>query len=108
MPIYEYECKDCGGFSVQRKMAERNNSQSCPHCEQEASRVMLTAPAFAGMPALSRVAHATNERAAHEPKSSKQHGKGCGCCSGAKSKKAPDGSSLPKAFPNKRPWMISH
>ncbi|HVY08421.1 MAG TPA: hypothetical protein VHB46_20790 [Burkholderiales bacterium] len=58
-----------------------------------------------------RKAYAINEKSAHAPKSSKEHvhGSGCGCGSksigASKTVKAPDGS---KAFPSKRPWMISH
>jgi hypothetical protein len=72
-------------------------------------RVLATAPAFAGMPADIRQAHAVNERSANEPRSSAKHGVGCSCCSGGGKKSSAvvrvDGSN---AFPNKRPWMISH
>jgi hypothetical protein len=93
-----------------RSMSESRAPQSCPDCGVPAPRVMLTAVAFAGMPAANRKAHAINERSAHEPKTSAslRHKPGCGCCS-PKSKSnsltLPDGS---KAFPSKRPWMISH
>ena len=74
-------------------------------------------PQLACMDAGLRGAHATNERAQHAPRSSREgsygrmrHPAGCGCCAGAGSRRggtvrAPDGS---KAFPAKRPWMISH
>ena len=57
-----------------------------------------------------RNAHAVNERARHEPKSSSRlghvHGAGCGCGKPGKATAvAPDGK---KWFPTKRPWMISH
>ncbi|AVT01181.1 FmdB family transcriptional regulator, partial [Paracidovorax avenae] len=67
-----------------------------------------------------RRAHDTNERARHAPRSSRdteagsygrlRHPAGCGCCSGGGAKRgttvtAPNGA---KAFPSKRPWMISH
>jgi hypothetical protein len=64
------------------------------------------------MPGQTRKAHAINERAAHEPKtsSSLKHGKGCSCCASpaigkGSTLKTPDGAKL---FPRKRPWMISH
>jgi hypothetical protein len=75
---------------------------------------MLSAPTLATMDGATRSAHATNERAANAPMTSAEyaarhkHGPGCGCCSGKPSKstvRAADGS---KAFPTKRPWMISH
>jgi putative FmdB family regulatory protein len=108
MPNYEYDCDKCGTFTQSRPIAERNDPLGCPDCGALATRVIITAPAYAGMPATTRLAYATNERSAHEPRSSKQHGAGCACCSaGHKSSIAlPPGT--PKSFPDKRPWMISH
>lgn len=114
MPTYEYECTDCGGFSAARPLAQYQESVACPGCGIAAPRVLLSAPAYAGMPGNVRKAHAINERAAHAPKESgkiepHKHSAGCGCGSksigASKTVKAPDGS---KAFPSKRPWMISH
>ncbi len=113
MPVYEYACEDCGGFTAVRPMAEHRAPQPCPGCGVPAPRALLTAPAFSALPAATRQAHATNERSAHAPKTAaeyaagKRHGPGCGCCGTGKSNavKAPDGS---KIFPAKRPWMISH
>jgi len=108
MPFYDYECPDCGSFETLRSIARRDEPAHCPQCGTAASRI-LTVPSYALMDANVRTAHATNERARHEPRkaSSHVHGPGCGCGSG-KSKstvKAADGS---KSFPSKRPWMISH
>lgn len=107
MPAYDYECAHCGGFTAMRSMAARNDPLACPTCGGAAARTILSAPALAAMSSASRVAHATNERAAHAPKSSTTHGAGCACCGGANtpSARAADGT---KAFPGKRPWMISH
>lgn len=112
MPVYEYACGGCGTeFTALRRMVESSLPHACPECGSAADRAMLTAPAYAGMPAASRIAHATNERAQHEPKSSSKlghvHGAGCGCGSGISKTTAvaPDGK---KSFPTKRPWMISH
>jgi putative FmdB family regulatory protein len=108
MPSYEYDCTECGNFTAMRAMHERNEPQFCPACGAPSPRVILTAPAFAGMPPASRTAHATNERAANEPKlSSTLHGMGCTCCSRGKSGsgRSADGA---KVFPARRPWMISH
>jgi putative FmdB family regulatory protein len=115
MPVYEYWCEPCGqDFSVMRPMAEAAQPHACPDCGVPAPRAMLSAPAFAGMPAGLRAAHATNERSRHEPRSSaalerKGHGPGCSCCgSGAKSSRVVQSADGKKAFPTKRPWMISH
>ena len=109
MPIYEYECADCGGFTASRPLAQYREPQPCPDCGASAPRALLTAPAFAGMPSVTRQAHAINERSAHEPRSSAQgHGAGCGCCGGGKKSSAVTGADGSKTFPNRRPWMISH
>jgi hypothetical protein len=62
------------------------------------------------MDGATRNAHATNERSAHAPKSSKSlgHGSGCSCCSGKKPSKAIYRADGGKTFPSARPWMISH
>ena len=113
MPLYEYECTDCGAFCVSRPMALYQEPADCPGCGQHSPRALLSAPAFAGMPDSTRKAHAINEKSAHAPKESgkiepHKHSASCGCgksIGASKTVKASDGS---KAFPSKRPWMISH
>jgi putative FmdB family regulatory protein len=112
MPIYEYECSTHGSFETLRPMSESSLPKECPRCHRMAARVILTAAALACMPASARQAHATNERSANQPKSTRdsRHGRGCGCC-GGKSPRIGGAESAPKAakaFPSKRPWMISH
>jgi putative FmdB family regulatory protein len=109
MPIYDYDCPDCGPFAALRAMAEFELPHDCPACGGESPRVMLTAPALAGMDRARRVAAETNERSSHEPKRSAGHAPGCGCCSGSKKSKA-TAKQTPeaKSFPSARPWMISH
>ncbi|GLK56255.1 putative FmdB family regulatory protein [Methylopila capsulata] len=111
MPVYEYACDDCGPFTALRPMAAFQDPHACPLCGDEAPRVMLTAPALAGMDPARRIAMATNERSSHAPKSSKSHAPGCGCCSGRGLKTPAAVAAQPpaaKSFPNARPWMISH
>ncbi len=111
MPLYEYACDECGGFTATNSLSRYREPQPCPGCGSMAPRALLSAPALATMPAAARVAHATNERSAHAPRTSAEgahrHGPGCGCSGTGKSNavKASDGS---KTFPTKRPWMISH
>lgn len=118
MPTYDYACPDCGGFDALRNLAQRNEPCACPGCGTDSPRVIVSAPRLACLSVDTREAMATNERARHEPHTSRnyegsygrlKHPPGCGCCStsGKKSAtvRAPDGS---KAFPSKRPWMISH
>lgn len=110
MPTYEYLCDDCGPFTDFRPMSESDLPCECPACGNSAPRAFLTAPYMSGLSTERRHAFSTNERSAHEPKSTKTtgHGPGCGCCGGKSSRmtyKYKDGS---KAFPKNRPWMISH
>lgn len=111
MPYYDYFCDDCGPFTAFAAMADFQKPCDCPDCGTSARRVLITAPKLSAVSSTLRRAHETNERAAHEPKSTKKHGAGCSCCSSGASRKPsktlhrPDGS---KSFPSARPWMISH
>ncbi len=120
MPTYEYDCADCGPFDALRPMARRDEPASCPGCGSEAPRVLLSAPALAGVggsqASATRTAMARNERAANAPHSTRDEGSyrrmahpaSCGCCRpGGRSATvtARDGS---KTAPSRRPWMISH
>ena len=69
MPTYEYECADCGPFAEVHPMAEFDQPQPCPDCNQPAPR-LLTAPALGGG-AQPVDAGSTPARA---------HAGGCACC----------------------------
>lgn len=46
MPIYEYQCEDCGrNFELLRRMSEADDGVKCPLCESE--RVKRQVSAFA-------------------------------------------------------------
>ncbi|GAA6119164.1 zinc ribbon domain-containing protein [Acidovorax sp. FG27] len=120
MPTYDYQCPACGGFDALRSLAQRNEPAACPVCSTASPRVFASAPHLACVSPEQRRAHDTNERARHAPRSSRdteagsygrmRHPAGCGCCSASSGKRgatvtAPNGA---KAFPSKRPWMISH
>ncbi|MFT3733655.1 MAG: zinc ribbon domain-containing protein [Rhodocyclaceae bacterium] len=107
MPLYDYECPRCGSFELMRSISTRDDSAHCPDCGTQASR-LVGVPSYALMDAGTRTAHATNERARHEPKLASQHvhGPNCGCGKpGRSTVRTPEGA---KTFPSKRPWMISH
>lgn len=114
MPTYDYVCPTCGPFDALRSLAQRNEDCLCRLCGTASRRAILSAPSLAAMDGSARRAHETNERAAHAPKSSKElggggrHPAGCGCCSGSKRTATVTGKDGSKAFPSKRPWMISH
>ena len=113
MPTYDYQCNDCGGFEARRNVSERADTIGCPDCSTASVRVMSAAPRLALMSYGTRRAIATNERAANEPKRSGdyarlKHPSGCGCCSTGIRGATVTGANGNKAFPSKRPWMISH
>lgn len=113
MPTYDYSCPHCGDFDAIRSVAMRDAPAKCPDCDEVSARVLVGTPRLALMASTTRRAIDLNERAKHEPKRSGdyarlRHPAGCGCCSGVgrgATVTAPNGS---KAFPSKRPWMISH
>ncbi len=113
MPTYDYECPDCGGFEAIRPMSARNEPADCPHCGESAPRVMVASFGLPYMESTTLKAMEANERARHEPRSSKnyvsqKHPAGCGCCSSGRKTHTVTAPSGAKAFPSKRPWMISH
>jgi putative FmdB family regulatory protein len=114
MPTYDYDCTSCGGFDAFRSLSERNEPATCPDCGSASPRVFVSAPRLALLAGDTRRAMDVNDRARHEPKSSRdyqrmRHPAGCGCCSaGAKRSTTVTAPSGAKAFPTKRPWMISH
>ncbi|MFL6629390.1 MAG: FmdB family zinc ribbon protein [Vitreoscilla sp.] len=113
MPTYDYACARCGGFDAIRPAAQRDTPMACPDCGEPSARVFVAAPRLALMDGGLRSAVATNERARHEPRSSRDaarlgHPSGCGCCSTGKRGPTLARADGSKAFPGKRPWMISH
>jgi putative FmdB family regulatory protein len=47
MPVYDYDCSDCGVFEVVRRIAERDDPAACPQCGAPAARVTIAARALA-------------------------------------------------------------
>ncbi len=103
MPVYMYECGECGAFEGVRPVSEYDRPAPCPGCGEAAPRA-LTVPSYAAMDGTRRIAAATNERSAHAPASSRSHPSGCACCRTPGPRRA-DGM---KSFAGARPWMISH
>ena len=121
MPTYDYDCGACGGFDAIRSLSLRNQPAACPECGTGSPRVFVNAPRLACVSSETRIARDTNERAQHAPRSSRdsdsgsggyarmRHPSGCGCCSTAgKRGSTVTAANGAKAFPTKRPWMISH
>ena len=109
MPLYDYTCTACDtDFDAFRPMSEAAAHGTCPRCGAAAPR-RITAPRLAGMSKASLAAHATNERASHEPRRT-SHVCGAGCNHGGSAKGFTAAADKPamKTFPSKRPWMFSH
>lgn len=119
MPLYEYDCLDCGPFTEMRPMSDSSLPCACPECGDPAPRAYLTPPMMACVGTETRFAMETNEKAQNKPmttgeyaakQAAKSHRAGCSCCATTRKKKSataktPSGA---KSFPSKRPWMISH
>lgn len=122
MPVYDYLCPHCGPFDALRPMRDAASPAACPGCGQDAPRTLLNAPRLSSMGSEKIMAHTINERARHEPFSTRgraaaeagrwqriggqRHGSGCGCCSprtGGTSERTGN-----RMIPGQRPWMISH
>ena len=111
MPMYDYACAACGPFTAYRPMADYDKPLACEDCGAMAPRAILRAPALAMMDSGARNGMTVNERSRHEPRKSKAHPSGCGCCSTSRGFSATPvaaGRSAAKSFPGSRPWMISH
>ena len=113
MPTYDYDCQHCGSFDAMRPVAARDAPAVCPECGAASPRVMVGIPRLALMAGTTRRAIDLNERARHEPKRSGdyarlRHPAGCGCCSVVGRGATVTSANGNKAFPSKRPWMISH
>ncbi|MBN3767859.1 FmdB family zinc ribbon protein [Burkholderia sp. Ac-20365] len=48
MPVYDYECAECGAFEAVRRIADRDEPAGCPRCGTSAERVRVGAPALLG------------------------------------------------------------
>lgn len=115
MPTYDYDCPGCGSFEALRRIAQRDEDCACPSCGTAAPRVLVHAARLELLAGDTRRAMDINERAAHQPRASSdgygrlRHPAGCGCCASGRRKSATvTGTNGAKAFPTKRPWMISH
>jgi putative FmdB family regulatory protein len=66
MPLYDYECRNCGPFRDWRPMSEWTTDVPCPDCSLPAPR-QTAAPMLGALSTNNRIAHERNERSAHEP-----------------------------------------
>lgn len=102
MPLYEFNCTQCGPFTELRPMSECATPVPCPGCAGLAPR-MISAPRLAVMKRSNRVAWERNEKSAHEPRSAKnQHSDHDHHSHDHKSR------HRHKHVRGGRPWMLGH
>ncbi|MEQ5841226.1 zinc ribbon domain-containing protein [Paraburkholderia acidicola] len=71
MPIYDYECADCGAFEVMRRIAERDAPVDCPQCGGAVDRIHTGAP---------MLATGDSDSAEAQGSYGMRHRAGCSCC----------------------------
>jgi putative FmdB family regulatory protein len=99
MPLYVYECRNCGLFEAWQEMRSASDTCACPDCGSASER-QLAMPSLSTMNGSLRAALARAEKSSSEPRvASRSHLANCGCrlCSG-----------FGKPAPTSRRWMIGH
>lgn len=107
MPIYQFYCENCGPFEQRRSFQEAGQPLECLKCGDPATRV-FTPPSLYKTSAATRIAHARNEKSAHEPRVERR----------AVNEDTSSAHPHPHPHPHhhhptqqhgpKRPWMIGH
>ncbi len=108
MPLYEFECEECGVFEMFRSVSEASSPAACPECKGEAARVW-SVPRISAVSPLQRMAGDRNERSRHAPHVCKT---GCGC-HGHKKSSSNQGIETANGqrrltYKGARPWVIEH
>src|SRR5689334_9685154 len=99
MPLYTYDCGECGPFEAWSPMAEAERTCACPACNGAGLR-QVSAPRLNLMNGTLRQALGRSERSGSEPRKVKrQHLANCGCklCAVRGKPSSP-----------MRKWMIGH
>ncbi len=112
MPVYEYECNDCGVFTALRKMSESSAPAFCQECGAESERIM-SAPRLSVIGKHQRQAHERNEKSANDPTVARRSSCGCTgshtCNTTTKVNKETGKAALQmQTKKTARPWMIGH
>lgn len=90
MPVYEFACAACGGFTAWRPMAESSAPAPCPGCGAGADRVLSATAGFGrGAARPGREPQLVQRRPADPPP-------------------APNPNPIPTGPPHGRPWMLGH
>lgn len=113
MPLYEYECDNCGVFSALGKISTSQAPVACPACGDVSERI-ISAPQLAILGKPQRAAHERNEKSAHAPRSTRRSSCGCTgahtCNTKSNTGKTASnpGGLLMQTKRNARPWMLGH
>ncbi|MCA9502596.1 MAG: zinc ribbon domain-containing protein [Spirochaetaceae bacterium] len=99
MPVYEYLCEDCGGFTALRSLEDYKLPEPCPGCARPARRAVLTAPSIASCGGALRKAHRRNEASVERPR----RGRATSHAGHAHAHPSRAGRAA-----GGRPWMLSH
>ncbi len=116
MPIYKYQCGECGDFEVLRDLSERNDPCYCPMCGSE-SEMQIGAPYLAILSEEDRKKWEINERSKHSPQAVRRSSCGCSSsvhtCSATSTKPSEEKESKSPGLQMQtkktaRPWMLGH
>ena len=108
MPVYEYNCEECGPFTRLRGLDQSSHPANCPECGASSPKIFPVIHLRSMRPE-NRTAWERNERSAHSP-----HICGAGC---SHERAKPKGvGTRPGEKPamqastkrNSRPWMLGH
>lgn len=104
MPMYDYQCSDCGSFTGYAPVSRAAEPFPCPGCSGPGRRI-ISAPNLSRMNGDVRKAIHRNERATHEPGMARRSGP-AGVSSDPERKGTPALQAQTKV--NARPWMLGH
>jgi putative FmdB family regulatory protein len=106
MPVYEYNCDECGPFTKLRGLDQSSAPANCPECGVSSPKIFSVINLRAMRPE-NRIAWERNERSANAP-----HVCGSGCSHGrikAAARAEGDKPALQQSTKrNSRPWMLGH
>ncbi|MDW5598883.1 zinc ribbon domain-containing protein [Conexibacter stalactiti] len=100
MPIYEFACRGCGPFDVQRPMARAAEPADCPGCGTPAARIFSAPASRAPIAAGVRAGLAAEERSRDAPQ--RVNGSQIGHGHAGHNHRHTHGTS------GGRPWQLSH
>jgi putative FmdB family regulatory protein len=108
MPVYEYNCDECGPFTKMRSLDQSGEPANCPECGTSSPKIFSLINLRSMRPE-NYSAWERNERSMHAP-----HVCGAGCSHGYAKPKPRATTAIAKpalqtsSKRNSRPWMLGH